>query len=56
MMQLRTTTRDREDAAPLPDDLPSPGSHTIGFMVRLLVAWVAMGLRVPKIMVGDRPL
>ena len=51
-MQVRTMTRDRVDAAPLPDDIPNPKSHTAGFMFRLLAAWVAMGFRIPKVTVG----
>ncbi len=51
-MDLRTMTKDRVGGAPLPDDMPNPKSHTAGFMLKLLGAWVAMRFRVPKVSVG----
>jgi len=52
-MDLRTMTKDRQAGPQLPDDLPNPKSHTVGFMVRLLVAWGAMRFRVPKVSVAE---
>jgi hypothetical protein len=47
---------DRLDPAPLPTDIPNPKSRGVGFMVRLLGVWVAMGLRTPKVAVGHERL
>ncbi len=55
-MTLRTMTGDRTDPAPLPNDIPNPKSHGMGFMVRLLGAWVAMGFRTPEVAVGQQRL
>ncbi|NJM81956.1 MAG: hypothetical protein HC844_05150 [Tabrizicola sp.] len=49
-MELRTMTRDRVDASPLPDDIPNAKTHSgKGFMRRLLGAWIAMGFRNPHV-------
>ncbi len=48
--ELRTMCKDRTDPAPLPDDIPNPGTHTAAFMVRLVAAWAKMGFRSPKIL------
>lgn len=48
-IRLRTMTGDLPDPSVLPDDVPNPRKHTVGFMARLLGAWVAMGFRSPKI-------
>ena len=48
-LDLRTMTGDLPNRNALPDDAPNPKKHTVGFMVRLLGAWVAMGFRNPKI-------
>jgi hypothetical protein len=54
-MELRTMTRDRRVATPLPDDIPNARTHFgKGFMRRLLWAWVAMGLRNPKVAANVR--
>ncbi len=56
-MDLRTMTKDRpEGAPPLPDDIPNPKTHTAGFMLRLLGAWIAMGFRSPKVEDGRKEL
>jgi hypothetical protein len=48
-MELRTMTADRGDATPLPNDMPNPRHQTARFMLRLLMAWIAMGFRNPPI-------
>lgn len=50
--ELRTMTGDLADASGLPDDIPNLKSHTIGFYVKLLGAWIAMGFRNPRIEVA----
>ena len=47
--QLRVMTKDRPPGAPLPDDIPHFETHAPAFMVRLLLAWAAMGFRRPKV-------
>lgn len=48
-LDMRVMTADRPGGAPLPDDVPNLATHSARFMVRLLVAWVAMGFRRPKV-------
>ncbi len=50
-IELRTMCRSIEPGVTLPDDVPNPRTHTAGFMLRLLRAWVAMGFRAPKVRV-----
>lgn len=46
---MRTMTKDLPDPSALPNDIPNAKTQTVGFMWRLLTAWVAMGFRSPKI-------
>lgn len=55
-MELRTMAGDLPEGTQLPDDLPNPRSHTPSFMIRLLGAWLRMGLRRPTVDVGRQPL
>ena len=48
-LQMRTMTGDLEDATALPGDVPNHKTHSAGFFLRLIAAWVAMGFRRPKI-------
>lgn len=48
-LDLRTMTRDTPPGVQLPNDVPNPKSHNFGFFAKLLMAWAAMGFRVPKI-------
>jgi len=50
--ELRTMTGDLPDASVLPDDIPNLKTHTIGFYMKLLGAWIAMGFRNPRIEVA----
>lgn len=45
----RTMTMDLPPEIALPDDVPNPKRHTVGFVARLLGAWVAMGFRSPAL-------
>jgi len=47
--QMRTMVSDLPDAKVLSGDIPNARTQPVGFMVKLLVAWAAMGFRVPKI-------
>lgn len=55
-IEVRTMTRDAPPGLKFSDGVPSPRSHTIGFMARLLWAWVLMGFRSGKIQVDGTPL
>ena len=47
-LDLRTMTRDRPEGVNLPDNVPNPKTHNVSFMAKLVIAWAAMGFRVPK--------
>jgi len=47
-LDLRTMTREAPAGVVLPDDVPNPKTHNAGFFARLIMAWAAMGFRVPK--------
>lgn len=36
-------------AVQLPDDMPNHATHSVKFMGRLLLAWIAMGFQAPKV-------
>jgi len=48
-LQMRTMTRDRREGVELPADVPNYATHSGRFMWKLLAAWIAMGLRSPKV-------
>ncbi|MGJ7900985.1 GFA family protein [Lysobacter sp. 1R34A] len=52
--QLRTMVGDLDDASRLPDDLPNLKSQSLWFYAKLLAAWIAMGLRNPRIEVKEK--
>ncbi|PTE06791.1 GFA family protein [Mesorhizobium helmanticense] len=52
--EMRTMTGDLADASNLPKDIPNLKSHTVSFYAKLLAAWLAMGLRNPKIEVAGK--
>ena len=49
---VRTMTGDLPDPSTLPTDIPNLKSQSLSFFAKLLVAWVAMGFRAPKIAVA----
>ncbi|HEU4429277.1 MAG TPA: hypothetical protein VFT98_11030 [Myxococcota bacterium] len=51
-LELRTMTSDLPDGAALSDDVPNRKRQSISFFAKLLGAWIAMGLRSPKIAVN----
>ena len=50
-LQVRTMMQDAPDRAGVPNDVPSGAMATAGFYRKLLVAWIAMGFKVPQIAV-----
>ena len=48
-VEMRTMIADRPAGVEFDDALPSYRKQSGGFMWRLLVAWVAMGFRAPKL-------
>ena len=51
-VEMRVMTKDRRDGTVLADDLPNHEGHFGKAMLRLLAAWIAMGLRRPEIAWG----
>ena len=51
-IELRTMTGDRDSTALLPGDVPSGSWPTMKFYARLLGAWIAMGFKVPTVVVA----
>jgi hypothetical protein len=51
-LEMRVMTQDRRDGVALADDLPNYDGHSGKFMLRLIAAWIAMGLRRPEITLG----
>jgi hypothetical protein len=51
-LEMRLMTRDRRDGVELADDLPNHKVTSGKFILRLLAAWIAMGLRRPEITLG----
>ncbi|PRH86823.1 hypothetical protein C5L14_16125 [Labrys okinawensis] len=47
--QMRVMTGDRQGGFDREGDMPSYASHSGRFMWKLLLAWIAMGFRAPKI-------
>lgn len=53
-LQMRTMTSDLPDVSVLPDDVPNLKRQNGTFFGKLLLAWVAMGFRVPSIAVAGK--
>ena len=51
-VEMRLMTKDRRDGVALADDLPNYAGPSGKFIVRLVAAWIAMGLRRPEITLG----
>ncbi|MGE0499706.1 MAG: hypothetical protein AB7I79_10650 [Rhizobiaceae bacterium] len=49
VLEIRTMTKYRPAGVTFTDDLPSPATHSVSFMWRLLRAWMAMGFKAPKL-------
>ena len=51
-LEMRVMTKERRSGVELADDLPNYDGHSGKFMLRLIAAWMAMGLRRPEITLG----
>jgi hypothetical protein len=55
-LDMRVMTKERRAGVQLPDDAPSYSGRSGTFMLRLIAAWIAMGLRRPEISLGNTSL
>ncbi len=51
-LEMRLMTKERRVGVELADDLPNYSGHSGKFMLKLIAAWIAMGLRRPEITWG----
>jgi len=51
-LEMRIMTKERRVGVTLADDVPNYSGHSGKFMLRLITAWIAMGLRRPDITWG----
>ena len=47
--EMGVMAKDRPSAAALPDAIPTYPTHPAKFMIKLLIAWAAMGFRRPEV-------
>jgi hypothetical protein len=47
-LEMRVMTKERRGGIELADDLPNYDGHSGKFMLKLITAWIAMGLRRPE--------
>lgn len=52
-LEMRVMTRERRAGVELADDVPNYSGHSGKFMLKLVAAWIAMGLRRPEITLGQ---
>ncbi len=48
-LEMRVMTADRREGVVLPQDAPNYPTHSGKFILKLIAAWVSMGLRTPKV-------
>jgi hypothetical protein len=53
-LEMRVMTKERRAGVQLADDLPNYSGRSGKFMLKLLAAWIAMGLRRPEITLGKK--
>jgi hypothetical protein len=51
-IQMRTMTSDALDGTILSDDVPNHKRYAFSLLAKLLSAWVAMGFKIPKLLVN----
>jgi hypothetical protein len=51
-LEMRVMTEQRRGGTELADDVPNYAGHSGKFMLKLVAAWIAMGLRRPEITLG----
>jgi hypothetical protein len=52
-LEMRVMTKERRVGVELADDLPNYRGHSGKFMLKLIAAWIAMGLRRPDVALGQ---
>ena len=55
-LDMQVMTKERRVGVQLADDAPNYSGHSGKFMLKLIAAWIAMGLRRPEISVGKTNL
>jgi hypothetical protein len=55
-LDMRVMTKERRVGVQLADDAPNYSGHSGKFMLKLIAAWIAMGLRRPEISLGKTNL
>lgn len=55
-LEMRVMTKERRSSVELADDLPNYDGYSGKFMLKLIAAWIAMGLRRPEITLGKKPV
>ena len=55
-LDMRVMTKERRVGVQLADDAPNYSGHSGKFMLKLIVAWIAMGFRRPEISLGKTNL
>lgn len=48
-VEMRVMTRDREPGVELANDMANHRTQSVKFFAKVLVAWIAMGFRTPRI-------
>jgi len=51
-LEIRVMTKERRAGVELADDLPNYSGRSGKLMLKLIAAWIAMGLRRPEITLG----
>ncbi len=51
-LEMRVMIKERRAGVELADDLPNYSGHSAKLMLKLIAAWIAMGLRRPEISLG----
>lgn len=54
-VEMRTMVGDLPDSSALPNDVPNLKTRSLCFYARLMKAWIAMGLRSPRIEIAGDP-
>jgi hypothetical protein len=54
-LEMRIMTKERRAGVELADDVPNYEGHPGKFMLKLIAAWIAMGLRRPQLTWGKSP-
>ena len=55
-LEMRVMTGERRGGVELDDDVPNHAGRSGKFALKLIAAWIAMGLRRPEIRLGKKPV